>query len=123
MLLLLRHCTITRIFRHMSTQPSLGNRFAFSQGDRMRKAMDVAGISVNELAAEFGVNRNTVSRWLNDLNEPSVKTLKVFAMRTGAPLAWLITGDLNENPPPSDDGGGNVSSLLSESNRRPSHYE
>lgn len=120
--LLLRYPRAARIFRRMSTQANHEpEAFGWTMGDRIRKSMHVAGMTAGTLAEAIGVTRVTVNRWVGDAIEPSLKTLRNISEATGAPLVWLITGHLNETPPPSDDGGGNVS-LLSESNRRPFHY-
>lgn len=80
-------------------------RFEMDIHDRMRKALRVADVSVQEIADAVGINRNSVSAWLNGRAKPSELQLKKFAMRTGAPLGWLVSGDIKA-PAPSPGGGG-----------------
>lgn len=58
-------------------------------GDRMRKALKHAGISVEEIADYLGVTRGTVSTWVNGRIVPSVQTLRLWAMQTGVDYEWL----------------------------------
>ena len=61
-------------------------------GDRMRKALREAGIGVGEMAAYLGVARTTVSNWVNGRIEPSVQTLRLWALRCGVDYNWLRDG-------------------------------
>lgn len=85
------------------------------QGDWMKKALDVAGISAKSMAEYLGVEPETVSRWLNRKRSPSLQTLRLWAMRTGIPMSYLQTGIIPEDP---DNG-----SRLGDLNSRPSHYK
>jgi transcriptional regulator with XRE-family HTH domain len=60
--------------------------------DRMRKALRVAGLSVQEIADYLGVSRNSVGAWINGRIEPSTQTLRLWAMRTGVDYEWLRDG-------------------------------
>ena len=73
----------------------------FTMGDRMRRAMQDAGYSVNEAAEYLDVNRHTVSRWINDTIVPPMTVQRLWAMWTGVPFTWLHTG---EKPAPDGDG-------------------
>lgn len=64
----------------------------FDEADRMRKALRVSGVSVQEMADYLGVTRGTVSTWINGHIEPSTQTLMLWAMRTGVPFEWLTEG-------------------------------
>lgn len=48
------------------------------------------------MADILGVSRNTVSNYLHGRTRPPQLTLRVWAMRTGVPLAWLVTGEQDE---------------------------
>ena len=54
-------------------------------------------MSVEQVAAELGVSRSTVSRWLNDRGTPSRGYLKLWAMMTRVPIQWL-TDDQDPGP-------------------------
>lgn len=64
----------------------------FSQGDRIRKAVEFSGHSVQAVADYLGVNRNTLSAWMHDRNRPRLADLRVIAEFTGVDLDWLTTG-------------------------------
>ena len=65
----------------------------FDRADRMRKALRVSGTGVQEIAEYLGVARNTVSTWINGRIEPSIQTVRLWALRTGVPYEWLQTGE------------------------------
>ena len=67
-------------------------------GDRMRKGLRHAGISVGEMAEYLGVARETVSTWTNGRIKPSKQTLMLWAMKTGVPYEWYTPRDLNPEP-------------------------
>ncbi len=84
-------------------------------GDRMRKALRHADISVGAMAVDLGVNPATVGRWLSDRTPVKRQTLKVWALTCGVDLEWLETGQApNESGP---DGGALYTP--SDSNREP----
>jgi transcriptional regulator with XRE-family HTH domain len=59
-------------------------------GWRLQRALAHAGVSVEEMADELGVTRQTIGRWLHERGEPKRGYLKLWALRTGVPLAWLM---------------------------------
>lgn len=62
-------------------------------GWRLQRALNHAGMQTDQMATELGVSRATVSRWLNDHGAaPKIAYLKVWALRCGVPLEWLLTG-------------------------------
>jgi transcriptional regulator with XRE-family HTH domain len=58
---------------------------------RLHRSLAHAGVSIDEMATELGVTRQTVSRWLNEHGEPRSGFLKLWALRTGVPYEWLRT--------------------------------
>jgi transcriptional regulator with XRE-family HTH domain len=81
--------------------------------DRMRKALRLADMEVNELAGLLGVSRNTVSSWINGRVDPKRASLMAFAHFTDVPYEWLELGIIPDG----------WESRPRESNPRPSHYE
>lgn len=61
-------------------------------GDRMAKALDVAGISRQEMADYLGVDRNTVGNYLHGRTKPNRRTLLLWASATGVDLVWITSG-------------------------------
>jgi transcriptional regulator with XRE-family HTH domain len=59
-------------------------------GWRLQRSLAHAGMSIDDMAAELGVSRQTVSRWVNDHVDPRLGYLKLWALRTGVPLGWLV---------------------------------
>lgn len=84
----------------------------FQLGDRMAIALRDAGHSVNEAAAYLGVNRHTVSRWLTGTTQPPLTVLRLWAIWTGTPLAWIQTGTAPD-PSGGDNQPGTVTGCLS----------
>lgn len=89
----------------------------FDLADRIRKAMRVRDLSVQEVADALGVNRNTIGNWMNGRAHPSTPAMMAFSSVVGVPLEWLQTGTA-----PSEDGA-ELESRPRESNSRPSHYK
>jgi transcriptional regulator with XRE-family HTH domain len=60
-------------------------------GWRLQRALAHAGLTIDQMAQEIGVSRSTASRWINDHGaEPRIGYLKLWALRTGVPLSWLM---------------------------------
>jgi transcriptional regulator with XRE-family HTH domain len=60
--------------------------------DRLAKSLQVAGLSVAEMAAYMEVHRNSVGGWLNRRTEPRPANIRLWAIRTGVPYEWLRYG-------------------------------
>jgi transcriptional regulator with XRE-family HTH domain len=63
-------------------------------GWRLQRSLAHAEVSIEEMAAELGVSRQSVSRWLNERGVPRVGYMKLWALRTGVPLEWLMSGGI-----------------------------
>ena len=75
----------------------------WTQGDRLRKSLDHAGITVAEMAAYLETSRNTVGNYLADRTRVPGLVMRQWALRTGVPRSWLETGKTPGQPEP--DGG------------------
>lgn len=62
-------------------------------GDRMRKALDHASVSVEEMAEYLGYSTATMRNWTRDRAVPRPTVLRQWALRTGCDYHWLVTGD------------------------------
>lgn len=80
----------------------------FDLADRMRKALRTSHVGVQEMADYLGVARNTVSTWINGKIQPSMQTVRLWALRTGVPYVWLKDGRPHESPHPAGPEGGHV---------------
>ena len=112
----------------MSNAPAEGNIPQFDLADRLRKALRVADVSVQEIADYLGVSRNTVGAWINGRVVPGKAFIRLWAMRTGVPFEWLQTG---ESPGQGGPGPGAQSPVTArttsklprlDSNQKPAGY-
>jgi transcriptional regulator with XRE-family HTH domain len=67
-------------------------RFEWDLADRLRRALRIADVSVQDMASYLEVSRNTVGSWINGRTRPRRRDLRLIALRTGFPLEWLETG-------------------------------
>lgn len=104
----------------MSTDPNTSHMPAFDLADRLRKALRVSDVSVQDMADYLEVGRNTIGRYINGHTQPSGAVVRLWALRTGVPYGWLRDGE-QMSPRPGDPGGGNVLPRL-DSNQQPSGY-
>ena len=68
--------------------------------DRMRKALRVSGVGVQEMADYLDVARNTVSTWINGRITPNRQTQRLWALRCGVSYEWISTGTEATGPGP-----------------------
>ena len=71
----------------------------------MRKTLRESGLSVQDIADYLDVSRNAVSTWINGRIVPSTQTLRLWALRTGAPYEWLKDGTEPVGPNGGDEAG------------------
>jgi transcriptional regulator with XRE-family HTH domain len=91
---------------------TMGEIPEWTLGWRLQRSLSHAGIGVEEMADEMGVSRSTVGRWLNDRGAaPKAAYLKMWALRTGVPFAWLADTD------PTGRGGSKISRETSKAQR------
>ena len=77
----------------------------FDLADRMRKAMRVADVGVQDMAEYLDVSRNTVGNWINGHITPRTVTLRAFAQRCDVPFEWLKTGKAPSGMDEADSDG------------------
>lgn len=77
----------------MSTQPNSEHIPEWTMGDRFRKAREETGLTQEQFAHEIDVDRNTVSAYEADQRKrPTRVVVNAWAMRTGVPREWLLSG-------------------------------
>lgn len=64
----------------------------FTQGDRLRKARQHAGLHMAALAAELGVSEASVSRYESGKQNPRRAQVLTWALATGVDCDWLLDG-------------------------------
>lgn len=89
----------------MTTMTSSGRVPEFTLGWRMRLAIESAGMSVQQMADTLGYSRSSISRWLNDQDEPRAAIKAQWALLTGVDRDWLEQGHGSSAPPPPRGGG------------------
>jgi transcriptional regulator with XRE-family HTH domain len=91
----------------MTEMPETGAVPTWTLGWRMQRSLAHAGLSSQEMSADLGVSRTTISRWLNDRGTPPrAAYVKQWALHTGVPYEWLSEG----SPAPSRRGAGRLAS-------------
>lgn len=104
-----------------TTQPSHSETqspWHFELRHRLALTLEVSGMSVQEMADHLGVSANTVGNYTSGRTAPKRPVLVMWAMRTGAPLEWILTGEDPTDPTnektPTRGGGGLGPRLLVE---------
>ena len=69
---------------------------------RLVRSMEFAGLGAEEMAEFLGMHHNSVYGWTAGKRVPKIGILRLWAMRTGVPYEWLLTGQASTNGP--DDG-------------------
>lgn len=103
----------------MTTAYDSGKIPAIEPRHRLRIAREAAELEQKALATLIGVDRNTISNAESGRTKPRRLLLNAWALATGVPVTWLLTG---EAPAPEGPGGGEAS-LPTDSNRGPSLYK
>jgi transcriptional regulator with XRE-family HTH domain len=65
----------------------------FEMRHRMLLALEYSGVSVNEMAAELELSRTTISNYLHGRTRPRRGELIQWALKTGLPFEWLVSGE------------------------------
>lgn len=60
-------------------------------GDRLRKAREEAGIGVEQMAAQIGRNRNSITRYERS-RTVDVLVVRAYSAFTATSMTWLLTG-------------------------------
>lgn len=71
----------------------------FGLKHRLALALEVACLDRDQMAAELGVHKNTITNYMRGHTVPSRGVLIAWALRTGVPFEWLLTGHLAEGGP------------------------
>lgn len=87
----------------MSMQPSSpaapDAKYELGRHYRLRKALNYADMKVQDMADHLGVSPTSVSNWINGHTWPRRRDLRDFALRTGYPIKWLETGEIDGHSP------------------------
>lgn len=83
----------------MTIAPLGGRVPTFEMRHRLALALEQADLSVNDIADELGVHRNTIGRYLAGKHVPR-SVLIAWSVRTGVPLGWLEYGIITDDDDP-----------------------
>lgn len=83
-----------------------GRTHAFTVGDRLRKAREVAGYDQRTFEEATGISRGTISAYELGKSTPRRAFLSIWATQTDTDLNWLMTGEATEIREPEDTTGG-----------------
>lgn len=81
----------------MTTQTA-GTIPEWTQGDRLRKARQVTGMTTRQFADAIGVSQATVTNAENDHTKVRKITLNAWSLATGVPVEWLQAGTAPGGP-------------------------
>jgi transcriptional regulator with XRE-family HTH domain len=70
-------------------------------GDRLRKAREDRGITVAEMAVEVERSERTIRNYETGATRARSPIIRRYAMRTGVPYSWFITGQPPTDVPPN----------------------
>lgn len=94
---------VARMLTDMAEAQKTGGVPQFSQRHRMALALETASMSREEMATELGVHRNTINNWMKGAVQPPRSALIAWALRTGVPFDWLLTGRIDYDNGPDQD--------------------
>lgn len=89
----------------MSTDQTAAYVPEWTQGDRLRKARSLTGMTVREFAEHIGVSHGTITSAETDARAVRPITLKAWALATGVSQEWLQAGASAPTPPRPPGGG------------------
>jgi transcriptional regulator with XRE-family HTH domain len=71
--------------------------------DRLAKARRWAGLEQEDLAEDFGMTHQAISKYERGLSIPKLVVIKQWALRTKVPVEWLLEDDaVPKNPDPPE---------------------
>jgi transcriptional regulator with XRE-family HTH domain len=75
----------------------------WTEGDRLRKSREAAGLSQQQLADLIGISRRSIVNYEGGKHDPSRPVVLSWALATGVPLVWLSDGhDPHDDGPPTE---------------------
>lgn len=83
---------MTKDKRTFGNAPIPGIVPEFGQGDRLRKARELTGLTVREFAEVLGVSHQTVTNAEKSHRPVRKITMNAWAFHTGVDALWLETG-------------------------------
>ncbi|WP_052699902.1 helix-turn-helix domain-containing protein [Martelella endophytica] len=81
-------------------------------GGRLLAAREHAGMSLDRLAGELGIETQTLKHWETDRSEPSAERLVRMAALLGVRPLWLISGDIERPVPTRGRRGGRPAPVI-----------
>lgn len=76
----------------MATQPVETTAPPIPLHYRLRLALEVSGVTVDDMAEELDKHPNTVHNYVGGRTRPDRANVATWAMRCGVPFEWLWSG-------------------------------
>ena len=83
----------------MTSAYDQGNVPDFEMRHRLQLAREFAGLDRGQLADRMEISRNSVINAETGRTRPRKLVLNAWAMATGVPVSWIITGEAPKGPP------------------------
>lgn len=84
----------------MTEQPNQHSIPQWTLGDRLRKSLEHADMTVQDMAEYLETSRNTVGNYIAGRTRVPGVVMRAWAMRTDVPRLWLETGVSPHAPEP-----------------------
>lgn len=94
-----------------------------STKDRLRLAMDEAGLKQSELARETGLNRGTISRYLSGEVEPRQEAAYKIALALNVSETWLWGYDVPKERSDVQKKNDNLVKIIAQMRRDPKFFD
>ena len=82
----------------------------FTLGDRLRKAREIAGLEMRDLAERTGVHRQSIARYEQGAATPRRPVILIWAVETGVDYDWIM-GTVSDEMSTHVDNSGRTTDL------------
>jgi transcriptional regulator with XRE-family HTH domain len=83
----------------MAEQASTAGIPTFEMRHRLSLALEASGVTAADMAVELGVSETTIRNYRAGRTTPNRSTLRVWALKCGVPLEWILTGEIDLRGP------------------------
>lgn len=91
--------------------------------DRLREAMDATGKTQSDLAAETGLNKSTISRYMSGEVEPKLKAVVSLAQVLDVDYQWLYGYDVPKIRTPEQKKNDDLVKVVAQLRKDPEFFD